>query len=153
VDRLLRQRHAIAHIPGRALVLASFLPFVFQISQDAAWRDWSFWLHPMQEETTLAAQDISFLRAHRGPAICETLAFCNWAGKPASVDVFNLDQQIRTGVRNPAPFLRLLETRYFSVIEFDETTPFPLPEAARQAMLDNYRIDHANDDGTFFVPR
>jgi hypothetical protein len=153
VDRLLRQRHAILHIPGRALALASFLPFVFLASENPDWHEGSFWLRPMQDETSLSIQDISFLRAHPGPAICETLAFCYWAGKSASVDVFNLDQQFRTGARNPAPFLRLLDRRYFSAIELDEMTPFPLPEAAKRAILHNYLVDHADDEGVFFVPR
>lgn len=153
VYRLLRQRHAIAHISGRALALASFLPFVFLAGENSDWREWSFWRYPMQDETALAAQDIAFLRAHPGPAICETLAFCYWAGKAASVDVFNLDQQFRAGARNPGPFLHLLDARYFSAIELDETTPFPLTQPAKRAILRNYRIDHDDDEGVFLARR
>jgi hypothetical protein len=153
LGRLLEEQSPLPHVVGRTFALASLIPFVVIASQSSDWRDVSFWLRPMRSETSLAAQDIAFLRAQPGPAICETLGFCYWAGKPASVDVFNLDQQLRAGGRDPAPFLSLLGARHFSSIELDETDPFPLPRTVQSAILYNYRIDHSNDDGVFLVPR
>ena len=117
------------------------------------WRYSSFWFFPLREETDLAKADIAFLRAHSGPAMCENLTFCYWAGKGASVDVFNLDQQFETGARDPASFLRLIRSRSFTSVELDEPTPFPFPRSVESVFLQNYRIDHQNDDGVFFVPR
>lgn len=153
LGRLLEEQSVLPHLAGRAFAFAALIPFAVLAAQDSEWRDWSFWLHPLHDETALAAQDINFLRAHRGPAICESLAFCYWAGKPDAVDVFNLDQQFRTGARDPEPFLRLIGTRQFAAIELDETDPFPLPRIVQGAILYNYRIDHSNDEGTFLVPR
>ncbi|HTT84687.1 MAG TPA: hypothetical protein VMF67_14505 [Rhizomicrobium sp.] len=153
LGRLLEEKTAVPHLVGRAFALAALVPFVVLASQNPAWRDSSFWLHPLQDETSLAGKDITFLRARKGPAICETLAFCYWAAKQEPVDVFNLDQQFAAGVRDPAPFLRLLDSHYFSAIELDETYPFPLPPAAKAAIYRNYRIDHTNDDGAFFLAR
>lgn len=85
--------------------------------------------------------------------MCEDLGFCYWAGKPAEVDVFNLDQQLATHSRNSGPFLRLVAARHFSAIELDETAPFPLPPDTEAAIRRAYRIDHTDDEGVFFVPR
>lgn len=153
LGRLLGQKRALPHLAGDIFVLAALIPFALVASQDPEWRSSAFWVHPMHDETALAAQDIAFLRAHPGRAICETLAFCYWAGKVDPVDVFNLDQQFRTGVRDPATFLLSIGARHFAVIELDETDPFPLPRIARSAILTNYRIDHTDDEGTFLIPR
>jgi hypothetical protein len=107
----------------------------------------------MRGDAAHASEDIAFLRGHPGPAMCESLALCYWAGKLAEVDVFNLDQQLVTGARNPAPFLRLFDARHFSAIELDETDPFPLPPEVQDAIRRNYRIDHSDDEGVFFVPK
>ncbi|HEY3637076.1 MAG TPA: glycosyltransferase family 39 protein [Rhizomicrobium sp.] len=153
LGRMLEQRGPVPHVVGRVFALAGLIPFAVVALQNTEWRDGDFWLHPMRDETALATQDIAFLQARKGPAICETLAYCYWAGKPASVDVFNLDQQLRTGRRNPSPFVSLLEAHHFSAIELDETEPFPLPPLVRSAILFNYRLDHTNDDGAFLIPR
>jgi hypothetical protein len=139
-----------------AEVFAAFclIPFaVIALRAPPDWRDSSFWLSPLREETALAEADIAFLRAHVGPAMCENPTFCYWAGKEAFVDVFNLDQQFETGARDPTPFLRLVRSRYFTSVELDETTPFPFPRSVESVFDQNYRIDHQNDEGIFFVPR
>jgi hypothetical protein len=153
LDRLLRGRRPLTHIVGRALALASVVPLAAIAGTDHDWRDGAFWLHPMRDETELAARDIAFLRTHGGPAMCEDLGFCYWAGKPAEVDVFNLDQQLATHTRDSGPFLRLIAARQFSAIELDETAPFPLPPDVQAAIRRAYRIDHTDDEGVFFVPR
>jgi len=153
LGRLLEERKPFLHIIGRVFALAALIPFVLPALENSDWRDWSFWQRPMRDETSLAAQDIAFLRAHKGPAICESLAFCYWAGKTDPVDVFNLDQQFRTGTRDPGPFLRLIEAHHYAAIELDETDPFPLPRIVQSALLYNYRIDHSDDEGIFLVAR
>jgi hypothetical protein len=129
------------------------IPFAVIALRAADWRDKSFWLQPMRDETALAKEDIAFLHGRGGPAMCENQTFCFWAGKSASVDVFNLDQQFQTGARSAGPFLRLIRFRFFGSVELDEVTPFPLPKAVETVFLQNYRIDHQDDEGIFFVPR
>jgi hypothetical protein len=153
LGRLLEERKPLLHVVGRAFALAALVPFALPALDNHDWRDWSFWLHPMRDETSLAAEDIGFLRAHAGAAICESLALCYWAGKSDPVDVFNLDQQFRTGTRDTGPFLRLIEGHHYAAMEFDETDPFPLPRTVQSAILYNYRIDRSDDEGTFLVPR
>jgi hypothetical protein len=129
------------------------LPLVLIALRAPDWRDPSFWLAPLREEAALAKTDVAFLRGHPGPAMCENLTFCYWAGKEGPVDVFNLDQQFETGSRDPNTFLRLLRSRSFDSVELDETSPFPFPKRVENVFNQYYRIDHQNDEGIFFVPR
>jgi len=153
LDVLTRRRGPVPHIASRALAFFCLLPIAMIAFTVSDWREPAYWLHPMRDEAALASDDITFLRNHRGPAMCESLALCYWAGKPAEVDMFNLGQQYVTHARNPAPFIGLLDARHFSAIELDETDPFPLPPDVQGAIRRNYRIDRANDEGVFFVPK
>jgi hypothetical protein len=139
-----------------ATTLAAFLlPLAINLylAASADWLTKDFWLHPMRDETALAAEDISFLRAHPGPAICETPGYCYWAGKPAIVDVFNTGQQFATHMRKGSALVCLIEARQFSALQFDTLSPFALGVSVRKAVAQNYRVDHQNDDGVFMVPR
>jgi hypothetical protein len=107
----------------------------------------------MRDEAVAAKEDIAFLHTHNGPALCETLAYCYWAGKAPEVDVFNTGQQFATQSRNDNVLVRMVETHYFSAMQFDTLSPFALGSRVRQAVDRAYRIDHSNDDGVFLVPR
>jgi hypothetical protein len=138
-----------------AVAVIVSLPFALGLGM-VAQRNWlqvDFWLHPMSHEAGLAEQDISFLRNDNGQAMCETLSFCYWAGKPATVDVFNLDQQFLTRSRNERSFIAKLDAHEFHVIEFDSPAPFPFPPRVRDALARDYRLDHTDDDGVFLVPK
>ncbi|HTW34156.1 MAG TPA: glycosyltransferase family 39 protein [Rhizomicrobium sp.] len=126
---------------------------LYQASAGEDWRDPDFWLHPMADETAAARRDIAFIRARPGPALCEMLSFCYWAGKPAEVDVFNTGQQFAAGHRSDADLIRRIDTHDFSVMEFDTLEPFALGVGVKAAVLKAYRIDHTDDDGVFLVPR
>lgn len=153
LDNLLAKQQVLLRVTAPAFAIACALPLAIQAAAGADWREPAFWIRPMGAERALAARDIEFLRAHPGPAMCESLAYCYWSGKPASVDVFNLDQQLRSGKRDPAPLLTLIRSRRFAAIELDETDPFPLPQSFATAISRHYRVDHDDDGGTFLVPR
>jgi hypothetical protein len=137
------------------LAAALSVPFIagLAVNFDPDWLDADFWLHPMQDEARLAEADIAWLKLRPGPVLCQTLALCYWAGKPAEVDVFNLDQQFETGARDEEPFLALLAAHRFSAIQLESIRPFPLPAIVREPMLAKYRIVRSNDDGVFLVPK
>lgn len=138
---------------AQVFAMLCIVPFAVAALGSTDWRDRSFWLQPLREDAALASRDIAFLRDHPGPAICEDLTFCYWAGKAADVDVFNLDQQFETRARDPAPFLRRIGARDFASVELDETSPLPFPRSVARAFLGNYRLHHQDDEGAFFVPR
>jgi hypothetical protein len=97
-----------------------------------------------------APRDIAFLQS--GPALCEQLSLCYWAGEKNPVDVFNLGEAIITGNRSDMPLVELLESRHFRAVQFDSMDSFALGPNVRAALLKNYRIDHEDDNGVFLRP-
>jgi hypothetical protein len=147
------QGHWRAASPCLAVALA--IPFALELatSFDPDWVSTDFWLHPMQDEANLSQADIAWLKLQPGPAVCETLALCYWAGKTAEVDVFNLNQQFETGARDERPFIGLLASHKFAAVQTETLSPFPLAAKIRDTLFENYRVEHSDDDGTFLVPR
>ncbi len=123
------------------------------LSWDNSWLERDFWLHPLSEEAAMANADIAFIESHHGPALCETLSFCYWAKKSEDVDVFNLGQAYATRKRSDDALVLLLNARRYASIEFDSMDDFALTPHVKQTLLRDYRVDHANDEGIFLVPR
>ena len=137
--------------PLAALAYALPLAAGIAVNWDESWLERDFWLHPMQEEAKVADGDIRFLRAHSGPALCEMLSLCYWAGKAAEADVFNLGQAYATGARSDSALRTRLKERRYAVIAFDSLDDFALTPRVKQTLLSAYRVDHANDEGVFLV--
>jgi len=97
-----------------------------------------------------SARDIAFLQSHPGPVLCDQLSLCLWAGKGAEVDVFNVGEQIKTGTRSPASLTDMIGSHRFAVIQLQDLDV--LGPAVRNAIGKNYRLDHSDDNGTFFTP-
>ncbi|HWD29572.1 MAG TPA: glycosyltransferase family 39 protein [Rhizomicrobium sp.] len=121
-------------------------------SLDAPWQTSAFWLRPMSDERVAADAQIALLKASPGPAICEMLSLCYWAGKPAGFDVFNMEQAYITKVRSDAALVRDIQVRRYGIVQLEELDPFPLTPAAHRALTANYRIVRQDDDRTFFAP-
>jgi hypothetical protein len=81
------------------------------------------------------------------------LSLCYWAGKREEVDVFNLGQSYATNAQGDADLVLLLDRHYFRAIEFDSLENFALTSRVKLALLRDYRIDHADDNGVFLLPR
>ena len=97
-----------------------------------------------------SARDIAFLRSHPGPALCDQISLCLWAGKRAEVDPFNIGEQIKTGVRNPAALAEMIAAHHFAVIQFQVQDM--LGPQVQTAIAKHYRLDHNDDNGAFFTP-
>ncbi len=100
-----------------------------------------------------AGPDIAFLKNRSGPALCEMLSLCYWAGKRAEVDTFNTSQAFAPGARSDDALIGEIETRRFTVMEFVSLDDFALGPLVKRAVLANYRVDHESSNGTFLVPR
>jgi hypothetical protein len=137
----------------RGAVAAAAFAAPVLIAASSGMADTDDWLHPMRDEALQSRTDIVFLAARPGPVLCETLSFCYWAHKPATVDVFNTGQAFETGVRSDAELVRMIEARRFAAIQFDPDSSDPLGDNVRRAMERRYRLDHADDYGAFYVPR
>jgi len=136
-----------------ALPLALAAPLAFGVQQlsDARTFEPDFWLHPMQAQARAASQDIAYLRAHDGPAVCVMLSLCYWAGKAPGVDAFNVEMQFRTGARSEGPLLARLHDRAFTVIQLD--LPQSLQPPVSTAISQSYRVDRTTADGQFLIPK
>jgi hypothetical protein len=118
----------------------------------AEWLSREYWLAPRAVESTVASGDEAFIRAHPGPAVCAELAFCWRASKEAEVDAWGLEQR---GARDPGlldDFVRLVDSRYFAVIQINPRRP-RFGGRFEAVLRDRYAIDHADRYGTFFVLR
>ncbi|HVW72777.1 MAG TPA: hypothetical protein VHC39_04000, partial [Rhizomicrobium sp.] len=97
-----------------------------------------------------SAGDIAFLKSRPGPALCDQLSLCLWAGKDAQVDVFNVGEAIKAGARDPAPLAALIASHRFGTLQLIDMNG--LGPDVRRAIEKNYRADHSDDNGAFLVP-
>jgi 4-amino-4-deoxy-L-arabinose transferase-like glycosyltransferase len=97
-----------------------------------------------------SARDIAFLKSQPGPALCDQLSLCLWAGKGAEVDVFNVGEQIKTGARDPSTLAQMIAEHRFATLQLSDLSA--LGEPVRKEIEKHYRVDHSDDNGTFFTP-
>jgi hypothetical protein len=120
---------------------------------DGDWSRADYWRHPMQDARRVAAAEISLLRSRPDPVLCEMLSLCYWARREAEVDVFNVDQSIRTGARPDTQLISQIEAKRFSMIELESLTPFPIAGRVEQTLMRSYKIVRTDDERVFFAPR
>ena len=96
-----------------------------------------------------SARDIAFLQSRSGPALCDQLSLCLWAGKPAELDVFNVGEAIRTNARSPAPLIELIRSRHFATIQLQDMDG--LGPQVKDAIAKSYRVHHSDDNGSFLT--
>lgn len=70
---------------------------------------------PAREKEFQSAVD--FLKAHPGPALCESHLLCYEAGKPFEFEPFSVRDQMMTGKIHEADVLQLLKTHHFQTVE------------------------------------
>jgi hypothetical protein len=136
-------------IPAASLAVPAF---VIAMSATVHWLSPRFWFDPRWSEAAAATQDIEFVRLRQGPALCEDLSMCYWAGKPAEVDVFNVRQRSRREWWRIETLARRVEAREFGVAQIEDEGR-SLGPRFMEALQQNYRVDHAGQWGAFWVPR
>lgn len=60
---------------------------------------------------------VAFLKAHPGPAVCESHLLCYEAGKPFEFEPFSVRDQMMTGKIPEAEVLPLLKTHHFQAVQ------------------------------------
>ncbi len=128
------------------LVAASAIPLILGLVVNFHDNNF-FFTHAFRAQS---ATDIAFLKSRPGPALCDQLSLCLWAGKAAEVDVFNIGEQIKTGTRNPAPLAQMIAARRFATLQLDDLDA--LGPQVRSAIAAHYRIQHSDDNGSFLIP-
>ncbi len=142
----------LRNIPKRwvgPLALFAALPLALYLEKNITTSNFPF----SESFAREAPQDIGFVRVHPGPALCEDLTLCFWAGKEDPVDVFNLSEAIAIGARSDAELAHLLETQYFSSIALSSMTPFALGPHLKSVLLAHYRTVRQDDNGVFLERR
>ncbi len=146
---------AVERAPQRVAVAAAFLTapaLALAMTATIHWLSPRFWFDPRWSEASTAAADVEFVRQHQGPALCEDLALCYWAGKSAEVDFFNMHERVRREPWRVAPLVRRVEAREFGVAQVQDDDR-SLGQEFMRALRDNYRVDHASQWGVFWVPK
>jgi hypothetical protein len=131
VDPLLRAADALLRLPRRLDELAGY--------------------------ERITREDVAYLAARPGPAVCEMLALCFWAGKPASVDLFNSQQLFRAEHADEEALLERVARREFAVVQlhslyFDRDDERVSGQLARALQL-HYMTDRISANGVFLRPR
>lgn len=137
---------------GAAALLLVVPAAIGAATLDADWRSGDFWWHPMARERSATAAQIGLIRAAPGPVLCDMLSLCYWAGKPAEVDTFNMQQAFLIGARSDKPLADAIAERRYGLIEL-ETDTAPLTGRIRAAIARHYRIVRRDDDRVFYGPR
>jgi len=101
--------------------------------------------------------DIDLLAARAGPALCESLALCFWAGKPVGVDLFNSRQAFHAGRADEAALLARLARSEFSVVQltalYRDRDDSRVSAQFTRELLRNYVIERNSANGVFLRPR
>ena len=94
--------------------------------------------------------DIAFLKARPGPALCDQMALCLWAGKTPEIDVFNISEAFLVNARSPAPLIQMIQAHHFATIQLQDMDG--LGPQVKDAIARSYRTDHSDDNGNLLTP-
>lgn len=143
--------------PAAALLLALAClvpPGVAALQQaERAWLTQDFWLKPMAKDNAAAKADIAFIRQRPGPALCEKLSFCFWAGKEVQFDAFNWIEAVHAHTSDERDLIALIDAHYFSTVEMGIKPRLDALPAVMAAIARNYRTHHADEYGRILIPR
>ncbi len=101
-------------------------------------------------------QEVSFLVAQPGPAICEKLMLCYDAGKPYTLSPFNLHVRARRGVRNDELVKQIAEKKYGAIQTDTPVTQKPSPRFPDEVLdaIDRYYVEGLKaPECHIYVPR
>lgn len=144
---------AAGPLPVAALMLLLALPPLTRVPGRIS--DFAAELGHSAEQRRAGREDIAFLAAQPGPAACEMLALCYWAGKAEEIDFFNTEQKIIEGAVAPGVLIDKLDRRYYGAIALTDNAPREeqlLPRVMARLRA-NYRPARESANGwTILVP-
>ena len=103
-------------------------------------------------------EDVALLHSRMGPALCESLLRCYFAGKPYLYDPFNATRLIRFGKLDAGVIVQEVRRQRYGTIQFDE----PIRDqrdserfdpAILAAIEENYVLALEHKDGVIYVPK
>jgi hypothetical protein len=140
--------------------------FFFSLAFDMAYNHY-LWPPKHLEDDHKSAQSFAieseFISKQPGPAICEDLLVCAYAGKPYIYDTFAAYLYMREGGLNPTVIVEGLRRQEFGAIQFwgvleqipsgNEPSGRLFPPAIWTAIHQYYRPGLVNEDGVIYVPK
>jgi hypothetical protein len=142
-DRMLRElestRISRAWIPTLVTIAVGvpMLPAVIGGLLETLWM-----IEKMPSERQIWNETIATIARNDGPAACESLELCYWAGKRFEIDFFNYGQALKTGRSNPDRLIELIDRKYFSIIQLHmvggELSTENLPQIVIEHIKRNY---------------
>jgi hypothetical protein len=108
------------------------------------------------------ATEVEYLRQQPGPALCEDILHCYYAGKPYVYDPFNATRFIRQGKLDANVMVEGLRNREFGAVEMYGRVEQRLDGRGRDhrfaapillAIQQYYRPGLENEDGVIYIPR
>jgi hypothetical protein len=102
-----------------ALAIAAVVAWSVALTAVAMIAYRSDWIAGHDRLVATAQRSAAIIAAQSGPALCEDLLLCYWAGKPFEVDAFNYAQSVGAGRRDERALLARIEQGSFGAIELD----------------------------------
>jgi hypothetical protein len=106
--------------------------------------------------------EVAYLRAQPGPAICESMLRCAYAGKPYLYDPFNATRFIGAGKLDPGVMIDRIKDHAYGAIQMyndvDQKLADPEPQMSftipiLQAIDKYYTPGLENEDGVIYLPK
>jgi len=151
----------IAALPRPIVCAGLFLWLAIPMILSGNWRTDKALAQSRDQERRFASE-VVYLRQQNGPALCESLLRCYYAGKPYRYDPFNASRFIEQGKLDPGVMVNALHDRKFAAIQLDESASSELNDPwayerfqppILEAILENYRPAYSNQDGVIYLPR
>jgi hypothetical protein len=118
-------------------------------------------LHSMREIASQERrfdQDVALLRDRPGPALCESLLQCYFAGKPYRYDPFNATRFIQLGKLDGATMVGEIRRQEYGAIQLDaliqdEKDSERFNPSVLAAIEESYRPARAHEDAVIYLPK
>jgi len=122
-----------------------------------------FFLEELKSEEKISLSDVSFVKNHKGNALCETILLCYFAGKPFVFEPYGANLLVEKKLLKEADLTNLLKEKKFSVIQLEPMSYYhrslliPGEERFSNNFISKlntyYHISYRSELGIYFVPK
>ena len=138
------------------LILSAFLLLAFILSgYSNVWRS----IAELPEEQRRYDAEVSFLKAQPGPAICESLLRCYYAGKPYVYDPFHFTRLVSLNELDSGELVAQIKTFHYGAIQLHGTLSSlerpneRFPDAVLDAIDQYYSLAIRHSNCAIYIPK